>query len=69
MSKGELANKLAKNIREMRGNKSLKAFSRKTGISYATLSRIESQQQNVSLHTLEQLCISLKCNLSDLFKI
>lgn len=69
MRKGELAKKLAENLREMRGNKSLKAFSRKTGISYATLSRIESQQQNVSLDTLEQLCITLKCNISDLFKI
>ena len=52
----------------MRGDMSLKEFGRKTGISYATLSRIESSQQNVSLQTLEQLCISLKCNISDLFK-
>ncbi|MCH8847148.1 MAG: helix-turn-helix transcriptional regulator [Proteobacteria bacterium] len=68
MKRRELAKKLAKNFREMRGDMSLKEFGRKTGISYATLSRIESSQQNVSLQTLEQLCISLKCNISDLFK-
>ena len=68
MKRRELAKKLAKNLREMRGDMSLKEFGRKTGISYATLSRIESSQQNVSLQTLEQLCISLKCNISDLFK-
>ena len=68
MKKRELAKKLAKNLREMRGNMSLMEFGRKTGISYATLSRIESSQQNVSLKTIEQLCISLKCNISDLFK-
>ena len=68
MKRRELAKKLAKNLREMRGDMSLKEFGRKTGISYATLSRIESSQQNVSLQTLEQLCISLKCNISYLFK-
>ena len=68
MKKRELAKKLAKNIREMRGNMTLMEFGRKTGISYATLSRIESSQQNVSLETIEQLCISLKCNISGLFK-
>ena len=46
MKKKELAKKLAKNLREMRGNMSLMEFGRKTGISYATLSRIESSQQN-----------------------
>lgn len=68
MKKGDLSTKLAKNLRAMRGDKSLKEFGRKTGISYATLSRIESQQQNVSLDTLEQLCLSMKCSISDLFK-
>ena len=68
MKKRELAKKLAKNLREMRGNMSLMEFGRKTGISYATLSRIESSQQNVTLETIEQLCISLKCNISGLFK-
>ena len=68
MKRGELAKKLAKNLREMRGDMTLKEFERKTGISYATLSRIESSQQNVSLETIEQLCFSLKCNISDLFK-
>ena len=52
----------------MRGDKSLMEFGRKTGISYATLSRIESQQQNVSLETLEQMCIALNCSIADLFK-
>lgn len=68
MKKGVLASKLAKNLREMRGERSLIEFGRKTGVSYATLSRIESEQQNVTLDTLEQLCIALKCNISDLFK-
>ena len=68
MKRGELRAKLAKNLRAMRGDKSLMEFGRKTGISYATLSRIESQQQNVSLETLEQMCIALNCSIADLFK-
>ena len=68
MKKRELAKTLANNLRELRGDMSLIEFGRKTGVSYATLSRIESQQQNVSLNTLEQICIALNCNLSDLFK-
>ena len=68
MKRGELRAKLAKNLRAMRGDRSLMEFGRKTGISYATLSRIESQQQNVSLETLEQVCIALNCSIADLFK-
>ncbi|NKB38737.1 MAG: helix-turn-helix domain-containing protein [Gammaproteobacteria bacterium] len=68
MKRGELSKKLATNLRNRRGDKSLMEFGRKTGISYATLSRIESEQQNVSLDTLEKICISLNCDISDLFK-
>ena len=68
MKRRELSKNLAKNIRLLRGDLSLKEFGRKTGISYATLSRIESRQQNVSLVTLEKICIALNCDISDLFE-
>lgn len=63
----KLANQLAKSMRGLRGDLSQREFARKLGISIATLSRIESAQQNVSLATLERLCIRLKCDMGQLF--
>ncbi len=42
----DLVDILARNIRELRGDKTQDAFARKLGISQATLARLESGVQN-----------------------
>jgi len=65
--KGFLARCLARSLSRFRGKVSQNRFARQLGISNATLNRLENQVQNVSLATLEQLCRSLRCDISDLF--
>ena len=67
MAMQKLANQLAQTMRRLRGDASQREFARKLGISVATLSRIESAQQNVSLATLERMCVRLKCKVGTLF--
>lgn len=65
--KGFLRKRLARGLARIRGSQSQNEFSRKAGVSGATINRIENEVQNVSLDTLEKLCIRLKCDLADLF--
>ncbi len=65
--KGFLQKRLAKGLARFRGEESQNRFARKLGISNASLNRIENQRQNVSLDTLEKLCIHLNCDIVDLF--
>ncbi len=60
--------KLANRLKAIRGQQTQGEFARKLGISRATLNRLESATQNVTLNTLEQLTKSLKCSIGDLFK-
>lgn len=62
-----LADKLAKKLRLLRGDTSQRTFARKLGVSVATLNRIETCQQNVTLATLQRFCVRLKCRIGDLF--
>ena len=62
-----LADQLAAFLRKRRGNLTYEQFSRKTGISPATLHRLEMAEQNVTLKTLEQLVGRLKCSIGDVF--
>lgn len=64
----DLPENLARNIRSLRGDKTQEAFSRKLGISQATLARLESGAQNTTIKTLQQICKSLRCDIGDLFK-
>jgi DNA-binding Xre family transcriptional regulator len=64
---GTLAKRLGKRLRELRGTESQLQFSKKLGISNASLNRIELGEQNVSLRTLDTLCKRLKCDVGDLF--
>ena len=66
-SKGFLARRLSRGLARFRGTESQNRFSRRLGVSNATLNRIENQVQNVSLITLEQLCRALRCDIQDLF--
>lgn len=62
-----LADRLAKRLRELRGDASQLQFSKKLGISNSSLNRIEMGEQNVALDTLDTLCARLKCDVADLF--
>ena len=44
----------------------LMQFSKKLGISDASLHRLEQGQQNVTLKTLEQLSARLKCGVGEM---
>ncbi|MBI4584565.1 MAG: helix-turn-helix transcriptional regulator [Planctomycetes bacterium] len=64
---GNLANRLAKKLRDLRGDLPQVQFARRLGISKSSLNRMEIGDQNVSLRTLERLCARLKCDVGDLF--
>jgi len=64
----DLSKLLAKNLKARRGDLSQEVFSRKLGISRATLTRLESASQNTTLQTLTHITQSLKCSVGDLFK-
>jgi DNA-binding Xre family transcriptional regulator len=63
-----LQQQLSRFLREKRGEMTYAQFARKTGISLATLKRLEIGEQNVTLKTLEQLTKRLKCKMSDIFE-
>lgn len=63
----DLAGRLARNIRQRRGEASQRAFAQKLGISQATLARIEQAGQNTTLQTLQQIMKALKCDVGTLF--
>ena len=64
---GTLANRLAKRLRELRGNTPQYLFARKFGISKSSLNRLEIGTQNVSLRTIERICSRLKIDITELF--
>ena len=64
--KGFLRKRLARGLIQIRGHRSQNEFSRLAGVSGPTINRIENETQNVSLDTLEKLCIRLGCDIGDL---
>ena len=67
MKRFDLNKRLANFIKDKRGNLSYMQFEKKYGISSSSVSRIESEEQNVTLKTLEDLCIAFKCDVGELF--
>ena len=67
LRKGFLRKRLARGLARIRGDESQNEFSRRVGVSGPTINRIENEIQNVSIDTLEKLCIRLKCDIRDLF--
>ena len=55
-------------VRKKRGKQTLLKFSKKLGISDASLHRLEMGEQNVTLRTLEQIMRRLGCSFDDVFK-
>jgi transcriptional regulator with XRE-family HTH domain len=64
---GNLARRLARRLRKLRGETPQYLFARKLRVSKSSLNRLEIGDQNVSLKTLEKLCARLRCDIADLF--
>lgn len=62
-----LRRRIAKFMIEKRGNQPLRDFARHCGLSKTTISRIEKEEQNVTIDTLEHLCKVFRCEVQDLF--
>ena len=62
-----LAKRLAKRLRELRGDVPQYRFAKRLGISKSSLNRMEIGDQNVSLRTLERICQRLRIDITDLF--
>lgn len=63
----QLRERLAKFIREKRGETPQREFARKIGVTQSTVMRIENLDQNVTLKTLETLCRAFHTDIGDLF--
>ena len=59
--------RLAAFIRNARGDVPQRVFARKIGVAQSTIMRIENEDQNVTLDTLEQLCKAFRLDVGDLF--
>ena len=62
-----LRRRLASYIRQKRGDTPQREFARKIGVAQSTIMRIENQDQNVTLTTLEALCRVFNVDVADLF--
>ena len=62
-----LRSRLAAFIRTRRGATPQREFARKLGVAQSTIMRIENEEQNVTLETLEQLCKAFHLDVGDLF--
>jgi len=62
-----LRRRLATFIRHKRAGATQRAFARKTGVAQSTIMRIENEDQNVTLDTLEQFCKAFNVDVGDLF--
>lgn len=62
-----LRKRLAAYIRHKRAGVPQRLFARKTGVAQSTIMRIENEDQNVTLDTLEQLCKAFNVDVGDLF--
>jgi len=62
-----LRERLARFIRERRGDIPQREFARKIGVAQSTIMRIENLDQNVTIKTLESLCSAFHADIGDLF--
>ena len=58
---------LAAYLKKTRGTTSYARFAKKTGLSDATLHRVEKMERHITLNKLETLMTKLKIRLSDIF--
>lgn len=64
---GQLRKRLAVAIRERRGERTLREFASRYGLSPSSVQRMEAEEQNVTIDTLEHLCRIFRCEVGDLF--
>jgi transcriptional regulator with XRE-family HTH domain len=62
-----LDKKLAKFLKEQRGEMTFAAFSKKTGLPRSTLFRLENGEQSITLGRLQQIMDRLKVDWQDVF--
>jgi transcriptional regulator with XRE-family HTH domain len=62
-----LRSRLAAFIRQRRGSMPQRMFARKTGLAQSSIMRIENEDQNVTLETLEILCKTFHVDVAELF--
>lgn len=62
-----LRERLAIFVRRQRGDTPQRRFARRIGVAQSTIMRIENQEQNVTLDTLEQLCKAFHVDVGGLF--
>jgi transcriptional regulator with XRE-family HTH domain len=58
---------IARYLRKARGSLSYADFSKKVGVSYTTLHRIERGEHHITLNKLETILNRLKIKLKDVF--
>lgn len=63
---GQFRKHLADEMRRRRGGLSMRYFAVKVGLSKTSLLRIENEEQNVTIDTLEHLSKKFKCDAGDL---
>ncbi|ALO45524.1 helix-turn-helix domain-containing protein [Pseudohongiella spirulinae] len=64
-----LRSRLAVYVRNRRGTATQREFARRTGLAQSTIMRIENEEQNVTIKTLEQLCQAFKVDVGELFPV
>jgi transcriptional regulator with XRE-family HTH domain len=62
----KLRKRLAKKLKQMKGDRTKAEFSKRLGIGQASLNRILQAEQSVSLDLLETICNSLRIDVIDL---
>jgi transcriptional regulator with XRE-family HTH domain len=62
-----LDKKLAKFLRQQRGEMTFAQFSKKLGLPPSAIFRLERGEQSVTLGRLQQILDRLKCTLDDVF--
>ena len=67
MRQAHLRKRLAKYIKDKRGDMSLREFAKRYRLSKDTVARIEGQEQNITIDTLDHMCRTFRCDISDLF--
>jgi len=62
-----LRKRLSSFIRTRRGSMTQREFARRVGVAQSTVMRIENEDQNVTLETLETLCDAFQVEIGELF--
>jgi transcriptional regulator with XRE-family HTH domain len=67
MRQSHLRKRLAKFVKDKRGDEPLRIFAKRYGMSKDTVARIESQELNVTVDALNHMCKAFRCTIEELF--